>query len=488
LQELISENARRIGRVLGLRPPEDRLPGVPGRRMREAILAATHGRERDLYARLDRIRGDIRETHKLEYFTCLILLKNLCFLDPDTPAEQDVKRMLHESYHHCDRPSFKEELRDELLSRQRSSIPIVRRIASQIRNQEAVTEEEVQMLRDSRAFPDVRLSIARRLFNQRRVEHLPALIEYLIRAYRSGEDRDEQRESEELFRRLSEFGLKDAGVPLLRSYFQHFEDIEARGQLMRALSSFGEPLVPQLLELYRSGQHRRPLARILRQMISFGTVAAARGLCTIVVEMGGAELDYAAEQLHLAVRDLVDHGMEFGHTVTMRDYFEEAVQQLETRPDLTCQRLAQQIRELLVRETGLTADLVERCIGGSAPPADQERLRRGSKSAFELLTLVIQDSTRSLEQRCRAIGLLSQLQGQKKKQYTRDLLWRIFREAPEQEMRLNALRSFAQTAPNLPQEARDQLYQDYLNGSPALKEVIKRYWDRLFPGAPLPTV
>lgn len=487
-EDQIDDFARRIARALRLRTSRGELPGPPAGRIHRALVAAAHGREKQLYERLDQIRQEIYSPTRRDYYTCLILLDKLWLLEPDTQAETDVVRILRESYTLCTRPHDKETLREEVLNRQRSSFPIIRRVASQIRDGERVEPEEVRMLADPRTFPEIRMAIAGRLVWHRQNDYIPPLLEYLVWACRC-DDRAEQRSADKMFRRLSDFGLESMLPPLFRAYVRHFDELDVRGQLMRALSSFGDPLVPQLEQIYRSQrmQERKPTARLLGQMITFGSASATKALCDIVIEVGGTDIEFAAEQLYKAARELADRGMEFAHGVSLKDYFDEAVRRLEAQPGPIPQRLARQLTALSW-DAGLTAELLERCLAGDASPEELQRLRRSGARGFELLSSAIQDRSRTIKARVRALDLVWQLQGQSRREASRDLLWRVYCEETEVHLRVAALRSYARTDAELTQEQRERLYRDYRNGGADLRDVILRNWNRMFPDVPTPNI
>src|SRR5262245_39369777 len=110
--ERISDSARRIAHALGLRSTRQQLPGRIVSRIHRLLVTSQGGGV--VYPRLASICQQIYPIHKRHFFTCLVLLDRLWLVPPSTQAAQDVVRLVRESYHACDRASFKAILRDEI--------------------------------------------------------------------------------------------------------------------------------------------------------------------------------------------------------------------------------------------------------------------------------------------------------------------------------------------------------------------------------------
>lgn len=490
--DTISDNARRIANVLKVRTTRQRLPGRIKEWFHHTLAGAADDKAKNLYSKLLQISQHILPFYKRHFLTCLILLDRLWLVVPGTTCEKDVVRLIKESYHLCDSPGFKAILRDELLDKQWSSFPIVRRIAAEIREIEPVDVAEVNHLADERTFPDIRTAIAKRILLHQQKEHLERLIDYLIWVVQIGGegDMEERSHAERMFLQLNGFGLPVIVTPIYKVYVQYFEVPEIRGFLMRTLSSLGNGLVPQLEEIYRSGarrQEHRPIIRLLRQMIAFGYPDAARALSNIVITAEGGDLPYAAEQLLAGIKEQAVRGMESVRTEMIRDYSDELVRQLASSDQPSHQRLREQL-DNLSWDLAVTPNLVERVVAGTATVEELQRLRLGGRRAVELLSDIIQDECRSARERVAAMKYLSRMYGRRRRGGPETMLWRIYLHAPEDAIRLAALDCLAQLElPPPDPDARQTLFEDYQRGNRESRRIIEQCWNRLFPDVPPPS-
>jgi hypothetical protein len=582
-QAEVSQNAERIARELGLRGAAGNI--LPGKIVQSCHRILAHSRdhpEESVYGPLTRACQGIRPPHKRQFLTCLILLDRLWLVRAGSTAARDVVRLIRESFHLCDQPSFKAILHDELLEKQWSSFPLVRQTAAQIIEIQKVTEAEIHFLRDPRAFPDIRTSIARRVLLHRQQDRLPQLLEYLIEASENGEGAEEQLQAEQMIAQLREFGMSVVLAPLFQAYVNHFSNQTVRGYLMRALSSFGESLVPQLESLYRADpdrSRRLPIVRLLRQMISRGHPVAARALGAIILQLcapsrsdsnaealhppgtracpdhqeivggsqergssrengtgaegraghevveahgvnggkpscpavhagdaeevtgtaipdlhpsvngcaAGVDLDEAAEHLLKGARERAARGVDSERTLLISEYLRDLSKKLACVPQATVQQLSRDLASISW-DSAVTQELVERVVSGVSTLEERQQLRWGGSKAVALLTDIIQDEHRSDRQRLMALNVLPTLFGNQGRSGPEELLWRIYRHSPNEEMRLGALECLAslELQPPRPEEARPILYEDFHNGNPQTRKVIIVCWPTLFPHAPPP--
>jgi hypothetical protein len=501
----VTRNADRIARELGLRGSRQQLPGRVVEGCHRILAQSRDNPDESIYGRLVRTCQGIRPPHKRHFLTCLILLDRLWLVRSGSKAAADVVRLIRESYQLCEQPTFKAILQGEFLEKQWSSFPLVRQTASQIVEIQKVSEAEVRSLHDEHAFPDIRTAIARRILLHQQKEFLPELLAYLIEASEHGQDAEEKLQAEGMIAKLRDFGMSVVLVPLFQAYVAHFANQTVRGYLMRALSSFGEPLVPQLENLYRNRRDtpeadgwRLPIIRLLRQMISRGHPAAARALGEIVFEAKGGGLDEAGEHLLKGARERAARGVDSERTLQISEYLKDLGHRLSQRareeqpeqgpgegPESTLARLG---RELIALswDAGVTQELVERVVAGLARLEEKQQLRWGGVKAAEKLAEIIQDEHRAERQRLSAMEVLPTLFGNQGRAGPEEMLWRIYRRASSEELRLGALGCLArlELPPPNPDEARRTLYEDFHRGTPAARQAIVAAWPALFPDAP----
>jgi hypothetical protein len=313
---------------------------------------------------------------------------------------------------------------------------------------------------------------------------------YLVATVRSGGENGEEREQAvQLLRRLSDFGMSAVLVPLCRAYVEHFADESVRGYLMVALAGFGEPLVPQLEELYRGdagGAWRQPIMRMLHQMIARGSPGATRALAEIVVHARGSDLDEGAWHLLAGARERASRGKQNERTVLIREELDALVRRLEGSAEPTHRRLGRDLTDL-GWDGAVTAELIERVAAQVATQEERQQLRHGGMRASERLLTIIESEARTTRQRIAALEALPTIFGAPRRPGPEALLWRLCRQAADEELRLAALRCLAnlKLAPPDP-DARQILYEESREGTPAAQQFIKEFWSQLFPEAPAP--
>ena len=481
----MNDNARRIANVLGLRSTrQQKIPGQIVNRIHRLLVAA---KGTGVYSRLVAICEQIQPIYKRPFITCLVLLDRIWLVPPGTQMATDVVRLTRESFISCDRATFKTILRDELMEKQWSSFPLVRRVASQIREIELVEFSEVNMLLDNRAFPEIRIAIARRILLHRQKEHVNALLDYLIKTVRFDNDGgDERQQALDLLRKMSDFGMSEVLVPLFKAYVEHFAEDTPRGYLMAALSRFEEPLVPQLEELYKRdsiGERRQPITRLLRQMIARGSHGATRALADIVTHAHHSEFDDAARNLLTGAREQAAAGRQSENAWQIRNELETLARKLNDSVVQTHRGLGQDLTAI-GWDGAITEDLIERVVAQTATREEYFLLRHGGRRALDLLLTIIECETRTTGQRTAALKSLPKIFGVPGRSGPEGLLWRLYKTGPKEEVRLAALRCLADLQLDPPDvNARELLFQDYQGGTPSAQQVISECWMRLFPQA-----
>jgi hypothetical protein len=487
-RETIEVNSRRIAAALQMHVPPPPPPREIAKGFNRALNDAVQGKDPELLDTLRGLRGGIRSEARRHYWTGLLLLERLWKLTPGTEAAAAVVTVLQEALLEC-----KDALRGELLDRQRSSFPRVRALAMEVRKVEPVDAGEVDLLADPYGFPDARMSVADRILNRRQAEYLDPLLAYLVRCLQGrGADEAERRHAEGLCLRLKELGLEVVLQPLLKAYVDHFGEFDVSGRLMQALSKLGGPLVYTLHELhaetFRQGQPqvRRPLVRLLRQMMEFGNVQAACTLTDLVLNATGNDLDYGAEQLTLAARRLVGPGTGYGTAASICEKLLEAAELMKDRPSPVLRRLGEELRLLVTDAVPITASLVEAVVADTAPPGAWDKVIRGGWKAIDLLGDIIGEPGRPAAHRAAAFRLLPRVRGQRWRGGAVERLWLLGRQAPEVEVRIAALKCFTALRAAVPAGAAQDLQRDYENTTdPALRTAISEAFLGLFPGGTL---
>ena len=110
-----------------------------------------------------------------------------------------------------------------------------------------------------------------------------------------------------------------------------------------------------------------------------------------------------------------------------------------------------------------------------------------AKRNWLLLSVVIRNGARADDDRIQAMGLIWQMQGQRYRTATGELLWQTYAQSSEPPIRKAALQNLAHAKQTLPEECRVRLYADAQGSPPDLKNLILRSWSVWFPAAPPPS-
>jgi hypothetical protein len=490
-QETITENERRIARVLHLRHGRPLVRASTERELQKALIEAGRNPDRGAYREMENLIRSLRiPQHRKDMEVALGLLNRLWLLPADTQLELDVIQLIRERYVRCRHPSHHQVLRNALKDHLWSPYPIVRAGASKILQVERVSPEEIKHLDLTSPYSDVRIAVAERIFLHGQHEHIESLLEYLVNALQSQHlvDERERRTVHKLIPQLKDFPIEHILVRVFQQYLDFFDNLEVRGFLMAVLSSYGNSLVPSLLEFYQvNDSHHHSIIRLLRQMVSYGHVAAAPAFGKLVLECNDAHhLSSLSSAFLEGTRELATRGMTSYGSQEIRTYINELCAQLETSSLVQQRELAQKL-QTIVWEHDLSPELIERVLAGKQSKEEWHILRKAGSKAFDLLATPAKSQERLEKERCKAVEAIQNLYGQKHLQRAFDLMWQIYTdEYSTEQLHCCALKALGSFKIEGSMDIRRQLAEDYRKGSPSLRKVIIDIWHQLFPCAPSP--
>jgi len=483
--EIARQNSMRIAKALHIRHNQSPVSGPTERRFHALLYEASKTPDAEVYRRLEGLTRHI-PPHRRDLELCLVLLNRLWILPPGSRVERDVVQLIRGSYVRCERRSYRKILVEELREHQWSSFPVVRRAVCQIRVVEPVDSEEIKLLSEGGGFPDLRLAVAERVLHHRQREHLEVILDYMVSVVKSleAEDESERLGVKELFRQLQELPLELTVVPLYQRYVRHFEEREVRGLLMRALSVYGDALVPMLVELYANqAASRQPIRRLLRQMVSYGNLPALRALGEMVIASGtGNEIGDASRALLEAAREQSAGNHANERSQQIREELEALCQRLGSSPLPLLRSLAENLKAL-DWEAGIPQELVERALAGLESSDERNRLRFGSSRTYHILASAAGSRDRTVEERVRAINVIARLYTKQHRKDACQLMWRLYVQESDDKLRCGALRCIAGLKQLWPEVDSRRLFEDYRGGSALLRTTIIEAWPALFPGA-----
>lgn len=487
----VDDNARKIARVLRLHYARP----IVGKRVdevfHEALRKALADPDAGTYPELESAR--LRpEAHRRNLETCMSLLNHLWLVPAGSRLEERVVDLMQRCYRDCSvNKTHLEIVREAVRERQWHPFPVVRRAACHIRMLEPVDGEEAATL-TGRGHPELRTAVAERvLFLHQQAEYFPPALGYLVSVIEGpveGVDDDELTAVKALVHRLHEVRIEILVRPLWSLYVEHFESTKVRGILMRVLSRAGDRLVPVLVDAFRTERpERRPVLRLLQQLVAFGSLDAARAMGDIIFEaLDPALLPEAVTSLLRALRSRL--AFHQGNVAALREYCDQLAVRLESAPTVQQRHLAQELRGMSWRrqETQELEELVERVVTGVATQEEVNNLRHGGPDASERLAGVFEDPARPENERRQAVVSAGRLFGAAAARITGKRLWATYRVEPSVEVRCCILRVLADMPFDADDRVRDRLATDATSGEPALGECILEVWSSLFPKAPLP--
>jgi hypothetical protein len=485
-QATIAENASRIARLLKLRGSRPRLPGGATEAVHKTLAGAADRPDAACYRELTHVRGHIQPGYKQNYLMCLILLDKLWLVPPGSRAEKDVLMAYRESFLLIDRPTWKERIHDDLMEKQWSSFPVVRRAAALLRENERVGAWELEELRKPSGFAEVRTGIARRVVFCRQQEHVGPLLDYLVEVLRgSAEQRgEEQQVAMGLLYELKDFPPEAVLKPLYRAYLRRYEEKEMRGYLMKALSGLGDAAVTEAEEAYRAettAEGRKPHLNMLQKMISQSSLCGIRALGEVLKTAKGHDLRAAARALGVAATRLAARGEQDERAFRAREELFALGEQLADSGEEAHRELARELFSLKERKN-VTRELIERIIDGSYRDEDRNTARLSGDHGASLVCEVLLDTNRTPVDRAVALKFLHRIFGVKHRPGLAEMLWQLYRHESAEVVRVAALHCLAELKLTPPEENADEvLFQESVKGSPTIQEAITACWNRLFP-------
>jgi hypothetical protein len=485
-QATITENASRIARLLKLRGSRPRLPGQATEAVHKVLAAAADKPDATCYRELTHVRGRIDPKHMQNYLLCLILLDKLWLVPPGSRAEKDVLMAYRESFLLIDQTTWKERIHDDLMEKQWSSFPVVRRAAALLRENERVGAWELDELRQPSGFAEVRTGIARRVIFCRQQEHVGPLLDYLVEVLRdpAQERGEEQQVALGLLSELNELPPEAVLKPLYRTYLRRYEEKEVRGYLMKALARLGDAAVMEAEEACRAettAEGRKPHLNMLQKMASQGSLRGIRVLGEMLKTARGHDLRGAARALQVAATRLSARGEQDERAFRAREELFALGEQLADSTEEAHRALARELFSLK-EHRNVTRELIERIIDGSRRDEDRNTARLSGDHGASLVCEVILDTNRTPVDRAVALKFLHRIFGVRRRPGLAEMLWQLYRHEAAEVVRVAALHCMAELKLTPPEENADELlFQESVKGSPAIREAITACWNRLFP-------
>jgi hypothetical protein len=492
MDEQIHDNALRIAVVLRRGRKTSHVPGWLARNVRYALHIARRRPAIALYDTLRQIHRQMDEPrlYKRDYLLCRSLIESLWMIPPGSSYADEVVRFAREKYQSCDRPFFRERLRDEMKSRQWSSFSNERRAIGRLLEVEPVTAQEIEILRDWDAYPDLRQAVALRAILHLQVEHLDAIVRYCVRVVCQVNAPTEESGSVGLILdKFADFDPVDAVKPLFLAYLENYENTLVRGELLRALIRFGDVLIDPLMAVYaEQPEERIKVLRLMRQLTREGSVVATDQLCKLVHSELGAELEMVCEQLYQGISDYVSKTPPNEQSSEVLGLMDALRDELRDSQQARHHDLLKRMAEILARPEDLPRETVERLVSGRATIAERRSLARGSFVTLELLVSLMTDKERPVSERTRAVEFIGQVSAARFYPELGNCLWKLVCAETDPELRIAALNTLPRTRWNGVTGTREALMQIYANAPERLRSAIIACWPRVLLNVAPPAV
>lgn len=483
--EVIGRNAEAIAAVLKRRLSPKRLSGRAREDIRNAMFVVR--RTSDLAAlgkALDLAANAIAEPRDRAYAICRLLLESAWAVPPGSDLEKYLRRRISRAFRDCreiDKDRYA-ALREELIVHQWSSLPVVRRLVSGALADEPVAEAEVPMLADDRRPHDARCAIAARVIVGNSSPHLGEVFEYFVRAIRQVDrERTALQSVDVLTALLRQYRSKELLGYLLPMLTRHKDDWIIAGKLMVLLREYGDPLAMNLAQLYREGNpnERSAFARLLRHMAQHGhNVLAAEVMADLLLESHGEAVELS-DSFVKAVRGTFTQDLNT-ETATLRRVFQESLNRLEETGEPRLQSMSSKLREEIESQAD-AREMVRKYLDGKLDLATAYLLRYCGHDGLEALESASLDRGRDLQQRRKAIEMLSLLRNPRVKGLVPEIAWGIYTSEEDTIVRAAALNVVAESHRLLTEADLLRLMEDERIATGALRLVFVEYHNVLFP-------
>lgn len=490
MDDLIHQNADRIAQILGSGRKASQLPGFLARNVKRLIQAASNRAPEEIYRALRELHRQIEPHWKRDYLLCWALIEHLWLLPSNSPATAEIIRLARETFQNCDQSSFRKRLRSEMATRQTSAFEAERRSVAKLLELTQVDDAEIKILSDRRTYWDVRSAIASRVLQHLQTEHIESLLRYCSQVASDPDAMPEETHSmRRVLAQLHDFELTDVLKPLFFTYLSEYEHKGVRGDFLKALSRFGEPLVAPLMQFYHlqtEGREREKILRILRQLMNHGSLEATRTLCDLARREFGAEFNGIATNLQRAFLDYVSRTPRNEQKQEVFDLVDALCRDLRPSDHVRHRNLVDELEKLRALDENQLRDSAERLVAGLNSEDDRWRLMRASYNGIDLLLAVIRDPSRPNIERIRATEFLVEIPTCGSHVDLGLQLWDTFRSNSTDELKIAVLRMLPRSRRRRQQDTREVLMNAHRDGSAALKKTITEYWNQLIPDAPSP--
>jgi hypothetical protein len=484
----INAQAERIARVLGMRLSAKRLPGKAKANVHGVLSVARVNPSLNLRAELDAACKDIQPEEERQYLTVRVILENLWLITPGTSLERDVRRYLQHCYLSCKtaNPERFTHLRELLIEAQKSSFPIVRRMAGDVRAAEPVDAKEVELLGNDCVPHDVRRAIAQRVITlEEKLDHLPAVFDYLVRIIPLSENTDsdpELREGVQSILKLLEMKQSEAVLgKLFAAYIRYESDGAVAGRFLQLLGMYGDPLVEPLVQAYKTNPaQRRPCARLLHHMVEhFRSDRAAEELLNLMGEATGEELaSLTKDFLHVGQR-LVYKSQSINLPGVLRAVFLDAAHRYEKEHNNVLRSLSAQLKALPWGER-LRPEVITRYLEGKADENEKRWIRWCTQEGYTQLAEAAVNDQNAPEVRKRALEIIGEMKSSHARTFAPHLAWSVYCDSLDSFVKSAALRARVASKKPLSEEERKRIYDDWQVATPELKKVIEELKPKLF--------
>ena len=439
-----------------------------------------------------RLYAKIETRQKRDFWFCMALIEDLTYLPQHAELINEVGRRALFCYFECTKKkqhSFLSILRKRLRESQRSSFLSERQVSCLLLEGEPVLQAEMASLRDSDTPGDLRLSIARRVIRLGQTEHFNDTINYFVNLSRLDDQRkiesSELNEAMQLMGEMRDYHFS-AWLPIAyAAYAENFYDGPVKGRMLSILSSSGDHLVNHLVELHRDCHHesRRPIWRLLHQMVRSGSILAYRAMADLTLNALPQDQTHLCKETRQAISDYITKTPEERISAEIIEMTRELHDQLTDNPSLPLKNLGTELKELLDWDEHQLHEMLEHLLADSSSPEERNRLCRGGYITLNSLIEVIGDPTRSLEEKIIAARFIPKITASRGHKTLGASLWNFFIEEDESRLRVALLEGLAKARWKASPEERRKFEEIYNFADDTLKLEINRLWSALFPGS-----
>lgn len=485
VQPSINQLARRVAKALDLRMSRTRVPKLARNMIHTSLLRARDGEPVDLGREVAAAARHILPDDERAYYTALFLLEYAWMLAPGSPAAREMVRLFRWYYDTCRtaRHDLWEGLRAELTDCQWSSYPLVRQLAAAAQGEDAVTADEVAVLKDDLAPHESRFRVAERLLRNMQAEHLTDFFDYLHRLHADGTrtppDPAAREGAEALLHMLGTVHLY--GTPgnrqhvidaMFMAYLKFADETLFSGRLQHLLAHAAAHSIPVLVSYARSNPVRlRPIARVLEHMTVHAKNELAGAALVELIETAPSQDRYRLVDLFLnAGRELARRR---DTPRMLRDLFTQTADRFRgTTGGLS--QLAAELDKLPWGKELSAADVIA-YLDRTPHHLPVSVIRTCGQQGFDVISQYARDGKRDRAVRLRAVHTAIELNARFLHERVRDLLWELYQTdtSPEQEIKAAALYGVRQKDRQLTRQERLGLYADYCAAKPILRKVFE---------------